>query len=243
MLPLRDDIPSRRVPVVTIVLILINLMVFLWELGLGPRLEHALLSLSIIPVRYTDPEIRLHFGWMELVTPFFTSLFLHGGWLHLFSNLWVLWIFGDNVEDRLGHRRFLLFYLAAGVAASALHILTNPHSHLFTLGASGAIAGVMGAYFRLYPRARVLTLIPPFVLGPYFVLPAVVFLGFWFLLQFFSGTLSLGADAGAGGVAWWAHVGGFAFGVVCCLFVRRQPPVLPGGPARSEQAIQGSAHD
>jgi membrane associated rhomboid family serine protease len=225
VLPLRDDIPSRRVPVVTIVLILVNVLVFVWELGLGSRLEHALLWLSIIPVRYTDPEIRAHFGPLEQVLPFFTSLFLHGGWLHLFSNIWVLWIFGDNVEDRFGHRRFLLFYLAAGIAASGVHIFTNPESHLPTLGASGAIAGVMGAYFRLYPRARVVAMFPPFIFGPFFVLPAVVFLGFWFLLQFFSGTLSIGAEAG-GGVAWWAHVGGFAFGVMCCVIVRSVPPVL-----------------
>lgn len=213
-------------PVVTIVLIVANVMVFLWQLGLGPMLDRVLLSLAIIPVRYTDPAIGAHFGLVEQTLPFVTSMFLHGGWLHLFSNLWVLWIFGDNVEDRLGHRKFLLFYVAAGVAASGLHIVTNPQSHLPTIGASGAIAGVMGAYFRLYPRARVLTMVPPFILGPYFVLPAVVFLGFWFLLQFFSGTLSLATQVGAGGVAWWAHVGGFAFGVICCLFVRRVPPVL-----------------
>jgi membrane associated rhomboid family serine protease len=232
VLPLRDDIPSYRIPWVTIGLILVNVAAFFWELGLGPRLEHALLRLSIIPVRYTDPEIRAHFGLLDQVIPFFTSLFLHGGWLHLFSNIWVLWIFGDNVEERFGHRRFLVFYLAAGIAASGLHIITDPHSHLPTLGASGAIAGVMGAYLWLYPRARVLTLVPPFILGPYVVLPAVIFLGIWFLLQFFSGALNLGADPGTGGVAWWAHVGGFSFGVGCCLFTRRVPPVLPRRPQR-----------
>jgi hypothetical protein len=217
---------------VTVGLIVVNVLGFLWELGLGPQLDRALLLLAIIPVRYTDPQIAAHFSGSEQVLPFLSSMFLHGGWLHLFSNLWVLWIFGDNVEDRLGHGRFLLFYLASGVAASSLHVLTNPHSHLPTLGASGAIAGVMGGYFRFYPHARVLTLIPPFILGPYFVLPAVVFLGFWFLLQFFSGAMSLSAGSDAGGVAWWAHVGGFVFGVLFCLTARRVPPVLGKQPLR-----------
>jgi hypothetical protein len=150
-------------------------------------------------------------------------MFLHGGWVHLIGNVWTLWVFGDNVEDRLGHTRFLVLYLTAGIAASLLHIFTNAASQLPTIGASGAVAGVMGAYFRFYPHARVQTLIPPFFLGPYVVLPAVVFLGGWFLLQFFSGALSLAAGRhGFGGVAWWAHVGGFGFGLAVCLLAPRK---------------------
>jgi membrane associated rhomboid family serine protease len=157
-------------------------------------------------------------------------MFLHGGWMHLIGNMWTLWIFGDDVEDRLGHVRFLLFYLAGGLAAGLVHVATNGDSVVPTLGASGAIAAVMGAYFRFFPHARIEAIIPPFFFGPTIVLPAVVFLGFWFLLQFFNGAFSL-ARSGTqfGGIAWWAHVGGFAFGLVVCLFARgsrRTPPPI-----------------
>jgi len=217
MLPLRDNIPSRRFPAVTLGLIIINVLVFFQELKLGPYLENALLSWGVVPVRYTEAA---HFG--EKALPLFSSMFLHGGWLHLIGNMWVLWIFGDNVEDRLGHLGYLGFYLLSGVAAALLHIFTNLHSTMPTIGASGAIAGVMGAYFRFYPHARVETLIPPFFFGPYFQLPAVLFLGFWFLLQFYNGALSLGARGqGFSGVAWWAHVGGFGFGLLFALMFAR----------------------
>jgi membrane associated rhomboid family serine protease len=152
-------------------------------------------------------------------------MFLHGGWLHLFGNMWTLWIFGDNVEDRLGHGRFLGLYVISGFAAGLVHIITNPHSGVPTIGASGAVAGIMGAYFRFFPHARVETVIPPFFFGPVFVLPALIFLGWWFLLQFFNGALSLLARSGDfAGVAWWAHVGGFAVGMILVLFARRKPP-------------------
>jgi membrane associated rhomboid family serine protease len=194
--------------------------VFLRELGLGPQLQDLMVTYAIIPARYTDPDVAQYFSLYQQVQAIFTSMFLHGGWIHLIGNMWVLWIFGDNVEDRLGHVGFMLLYLASGVAAALLHIFTNAGSHVPTIGASGAIAGVMGAYFRFYPSARVETLIPPFFFGPTFVLPAVLFLGWWFLLQFFNGALSLGARSG--GVAWWAHVGGFVFGFAVCLFLRRR---------------------
>ena len=228
MLPIRDNIPSRRFPVATLAVISTNVLVFLWELQLGPRrLEEAFVELAIIPVRYSIPEIAHYFSLSEQVLPFFSSMFLHGGWLHLIGNMWTLWIFGDNVEDRLGRGRFLLLYLACGVAAALVHIYTNLGSQVPTLGASGAIAGIMGAYFRFFPYARVETVVPPFFLGPYFELPAVLFLGWWFLLQFFNGALSLGAGGqGFGGIAWWAHVGGFAFGVAVCLFARRPQGVI-----------------
>ena len=225
MLPLRDNIPSSRFPIMTLGLIAVNVLFFLWEASMGRRLEGALRELAIIPMRYSNPDVARFFSIEEQIVPFFSSMFLHGGWLHLIGNMWTLWIFGDNVEDRLGHAKFLVLYLAGGVAAALMHIYTNLDSPVPTIGASGAVAGIMGAYFRFYPHARVETVIPPFFLGPYFVLPAVLFLGWWFFLQFFNGAISLSVgERGFGGVAWWAHVGGFAFGVAVCLPARRRPP-------------------
>ncbi len=226
MIPLRDDIPSSRFPAVTLGLIAANTLVFLNELKVGPRLQDMLLDYAVIPARYTDPDVAQLFSSPQQVFAIFSSMFLHGGWIHLLGNIWTLWIFGDNVEDRLGRVRYLALYLAAGIAAALLHIYTNAGSLVPTIGASGAIAGVMGAYFRFYPFARVETLVPPFFFGPTFVLPAVLFLGWWFLLQFFNGALSLSAHSHAfSGVAWWAHVGGFTFGFGVCLFAgrRRRP--------------------
>ena len=226
MIPLRDNVPSRRFPAVTVGIIILNTIVFLHELKLGRHLGPFVVEYAIIPARYTYAEIAHQFSLPQQVVPFFSSMFLHGGWLHLIGNMWALWIFGDNVEDRLGRTKYIGLYLASGVAASLLHILVNASSAEPTIGASGAIAGVMGAYFRFYPFARVETVIPPFFLGPIFELPAVMFLGFWFLLQFFNGALSLGTPGSFGGIAWWAHVGGFAFGLGVCLFAsgRRTPP-------------------
>lgn len=220
MIPLRDRNPSRSFPAVTIALIVVNVLVFLWELRLGPRLERALLWLAIVPARYSMPDVARHFTSTEQFSPFLTSMFLHGGWVHLIGNMWILWIFGDNVEDRLGKLRFLAFYFMSGIAAALVHIYTNLASPVPTIGASGAIAGVMGAYFRYFPKARVITIIPPFFLGPFFDLPAVLFLGWWFLVQFFNGALSLSAgQRGMGGIAWWAHIGGFVFAFVLSLLL------------------------
>lgn len=221
MLPLRDNIPSSRFPAATLGIIVLNVLVFLHELKLGRHLDAAMLHYAVVPARYTNPEVAQYFTWPQQILAFFTSMFLHGGWLHLIGNMWTLWIFGDNVEDRLGRVRYLLLYLASGVAAAVMHIYTNAGSLVPTIGASGAIAGIMGAYFRFYPFARVETLIPPFFFGPTFVLPAVLFLGWWFLLQFFNGFTSLGARGpGFSGIAWWAHVGGFVFGFLVCLLAR-----------------------
>lgn len=223
MLPLRDDIPSRTYPIATVALIVLNLLAFFYELALGSRLEYLLFDFAIIPARYTDRDVASKFSVLQQAVPFLASMFLHGGWLHLLGNMWILWIFGDNVEDRLGRKRFITLYLASGFAAGLLHVFTNPGSLVPTIGASGAVAGVMGAYFRFFPHARVETVIPPFFFGPIFVLPAVLFLGWWFLLQFFNGTMSVLARSGDfGGVAWWAHVGGFLFGMAMVLFARRQ---------------------
>jgi len=226
MIPLRDDVPASRFPAVTVGLIAVNVLAFLQELRLGPHLQDLVLNYGIVPVRYTRLDVAQYFSLHEQLFAFFSSMFLHGGWIHLLGNMWVLWIFGDNVEDRLGRFRYLVVYLASGVAAALLHIYTNPRSGVPTIGASGAIAGVMGAYFRFFPHARVETLIPPFFFGPTFVLPAVLFLGWWFFLQFFNGALSLGMHGpGFSGVAWWAHVGGFLFGFgICLLLPRKRSP-------------------
>jgi membrane associated rhomboid family serine protease len=222
MFPIRDDIPSSRFPAVTLGIIVVNVLVFFRELSVGPNLEDLLVQYAVIPARYTVPDVAQLFTVPQQIFALFSSMFLHGGWIHLLGNMWSLWIFGDNVEDRLGRTRYLGLYLASGMAAALLHIYTNAGSVVPTIGASGAIAGIMGAYFRFYPHARIETLVPPFVFGPFFVLPAVLFLGWWFVLQFFNGALSLGAKgAGFGGVAWWAHVGGFLFGFVMCLLAKR----------------------
>lgn len=211
MIPLRDNIPSRRSPLVSRLLIAANLAAFLYELSVGPGVSALLQSHGIVPARFSAAP------WAEFPT-LLTSMFLHGGWAHLFGNMLYLWIFGDNVEDRLGHVPFLLFYVAAGLAAGLAHVATQPASPIPTVGASGAIAGVLGAYFVFYPRARVLTLLPifPMVLAE---IPAVFFLGFWFLFQIFSGALQLGITRAAGGVAFLAHVGGFLAGLVMGLLV------------------------
>ncbi len=230
MLPLKDDIPSRRFPAATTLLILANVLVFLWELALAPYLDRYLLDLAIIPARYTVPRVREMFSLPEQALPFLSSMFLHGGWTHLIGNMWTLWIFGDNVEDELGRGRYLLLYLIGGVVAALVHIATNASSALPTIGASGAVAAVMGAYFRMHPHANVTMIFPPFFFGPFFVVPAIIFLGWWFILQFFNGTLSLFVRPDrVGGIAWWAHIGGFVFGAMLCTVVtlRRSSPRKP----------------
>ena len=215
MFPIRDDIAAERTPYVNYAIILINIGVFFYELSLGSHLSSELYRLGLVPAFYSDPQLAVDMTTAERIEPFFTSMFVHGGWMHIIGNLWVLWIFGDNVEDYLGHARYVAFYLLCGVAAAGVHLYTNYGSTMPTVGASGAIAGVMGAYVVLYPRARVLALVPlVFILWP-LVLPAVVFIGIWFLLQFWSG-ISLVHGMGDG-VAWWAHVGGFIAGILLLL--------------------------
>src|SRR2546423_1959340 len=196
MLPLRDDIPSSRFPAATLAIIIVNALVFLRELKLGPGLEDMLLDFAVIPARYTEPDIARHFTLAQQIFSFFSSMFLHGGWVHLLGNMWTLWIFGDNVEDRLGRVRYVALYLAGGVAAALLHIFTNAGSVVPTIGASGAIAAVMGAYFRFYPHARVEAVIPPFFFGPTLVLPAVLFFGWWVFLPVFHGAVRPAARRG-----------------------------------------------
>lgn len=211
MIPIRDTIQSRNYPIVRNVLIGVNILVYLWGLFQRSDLQRIFVLYGLVPVRYSDPDIAIHFSFLEQVFPFFSSMFLHGGFLHLLGNMWFLYIFGDNVEDRLGPFRFLVFYLLSGVAAALIHLVTNWQSQLPTIGASGAVAGVMGAYFLFYPTARVLTMIPLFFIPFFFEIPAFFFLGYWALIQLLYGTLSHGMAAG---VAWWAHVGGFVFGMI-----------------------------
>lgn len=221
MFPIRDTLRSRTFPMATYGLIVINVIVFLFETSLTPdRFDVILNSLGIVPANFSPIQP------LSIVS-LFTSIFLHGSWFHLISNMWTLFIFGDNVEDRMGSTRYLVFYLSAGLIAGLVHaivILFSSGAESFeawipTIGASGAIAGVLGAYFLLYPRAKVTTLIL-ILIFPWFVdIPAVLFLGFWFFAQLFPGFLSLGAFGGAfGGIAWWAHVGGFLFGLVMVNF-------------------------
>ena len=209
MFPISDVIPSRTTPVVTIALIAVNAAVFLYQAFLSD------LALELFVARYA--LVPAWFTWTAL----FTSKFLHAGWLHAIGNMLYLWIFGDNVEDRLGHARFLAFYLASGAAAALLQTLFNPFSNVPMVGASGAIAGVMGAYFVLYPHSRVLTAVFLVIVFDIVEIPAIFFLGIWFLMQLLSGIGSLGAsNAAGGGTAFWAHLGGFVVGAAIGVVLR-----------------------
>jgi membrane associated rhomboid family serine protease len=215
MFPFRDHLRPRRRPLVTPALVTLNAAVFVYELSLGPRLEGFVADWGVVPARLSAEWAVGGAGLLTEGLTILTSMFLHGGWLHLIFNLWFLWIFGDNVEDRLGRARFLLLYLLAGAAAAMAHVAAEPASTIPTVGASGAIAGVLGAYLVTFPRARVTTLIPIFFFIHIADLPAWVVLGMWFALQFLSGALALATtQASVGGVAWWAHIGGFAAGAV-----------------------------
>ena len=225
MIPFRDNIPSRSFPIITILLIVINVLVFFYQLSLGRTLEPFLMQYGIVPalvIRWPESALPLS----AVALPFLTSMFLHGGWLHLIGNMWYLWIFGDNVEDRLGHLGYLVFYLFCGFGAGIVHTILNYDTVIPSIGASGAIAGVLGAYFLSYPRARVLTLLPIFIFVQIIEIPAVIVLGFWFIMQFFYGAAALAATtSNAGGVAWWAHVGGFVIGMILIgLFPRKDRP-------------------
>jgi membrane associated rhomboid family serine protease len=221
MFPLRDTIPRRNVPIATWLLILINGLVFLFEMMLPlPQLEAFVHLFGVVPARYTHTDWAVWAGYpIDDYWPFLTSMFLHGSVWHILGNMWTLWIFGDNVEDRMGPIRFVAFYLLCGLAAGLVHWFTNLDSTLPTVGASGAIAGVMGAYFFLFPTSRLIVLVPLLFFPFFFELPAVTYLGVWALMQLLSGTVAL---AGAGGVAWWAHVGGFVAGIgLQFAFIRR----------------------
>lgn len=214
MFPLRDDNPTTKAPIVTVALIFFNVLVFLYQVSLGPRGGQLFVyQYGAIPAVVAGTEtLPARIAAFPPLLSLFTSMFLHGSWMHLIGNMWYLWIFGDNIEEAMGRIRYLVFYLVSGLLASISHVLSNIGSTIPSIGASGAISGVLGAYLLLYPRARVLTLI---FLG-WFIrmvyIPAGFVLGFWFFLQLLSGSLSGGQDAG--GVAFWAHIGGFIAGML-----------------------------
>lgn len=227
MLPLRDTIPRRTFPIVNHLLIAANVLAFAYRWSLGTGVVEFVSRWAFVPARLLHPAKDLAGPLGHTALTALTALFLHGGFLHLAGNLLYLWIFGDNVEDELGHVRYLAFYLAAGVAATLLHAVVDSRSTVPTLGASGAIAGVLGAYFVLFPRARVVTLVPLFVLFPLVEIPAALYLLGWFAMQLWLGSASLvTGPSGAGGVAFWAHVGGFVAGLLLLPVFRprRRPP-------------------
>ena len=251
MLPLRDNIPSRTTPFVNYLMIGICSAVFFLQVNQQPGERSLVEQYGMIPGRVahspesgqtmfltpvetpsgiqlvkTEGEVPFSQAAVPAWATLLTCIFLHGGWMHFFGNMWFLWIFGDNVEDRYGHFGYLAFYLLCGVAASAAHYEAGPTSMIPTIGASGAIAGVMGAYLFLYPRARVLTLVPLVVILQVLSVPAPLFLGIWFLMQFYQGAVA-SASASAGGVAWWAHIGGFVVGLVLTLFLGRKHKLRP----------------
>ena len=213
MIPLRDVIPYRTTPYITITIIFRNALAWLFEISLPHEVLNQFLTVyGVVPAYFSAPTL-------------ITSMFLHGGWSHVIGNMWYLWIFGDNVEDRVGHGRFIVFYLLCGFAAALGQVAIDPTSTLPTIGASGAIAGVMGAYFVLYPQSRVLTLIPLIVFWEIVELPAIFLLGFWFLMQLFSaGAIAATANSQSGGVAFMAHVAGFITGLVGVFVFRKREP-------------------
>ena len=218
MIPIRDEIPTRRVPVVNYILIALNVIVFIFQVMLGSAEESFVYEFALIPIQFTSGI------GIDDISDIFTSMFMHGGIAHIGGNMLYLWIFGDNVEDSMGRGRYLTFYLIGGLVASLAHIMTNPASRIPTVGASGAIAAVLGAYLVLYPQSKVLTIVPLGYFMRMTMIPAVIVLGFWFILQLFSGVLSLGGPD-VGGVAFWAHIGGFVAGVILAkLFERQRAP-------------------
>jgi membrane associated rhomboid family serine protease len=225
IIPLRDYNPSRSTPFVTVLLILANIAVFFFQLSLGPRAgQQFAFTFGMIPQRLTLALSGYDIDVFTAALPLFTSMFLHGGVLHILGNMWFLWVFGDNVEDRMGHLRFLVFYLICGIGAGVAHYALNPYSTLPAVGASGAISGILGAYLVLFPGARVTNLV--FLVFFFFRvdLPALIILGWWFAIQFINGVGALDLrQAQGGGVAWWAHIGGFVLGLLLVkLFERRR---------------------
>jgi hypothetical protein len=220
MIPIRDRNPSGTFPYVTIGIIVINVLIFLYELSLGSGLGEFIMRFGVVPLKVSYYSQASDLTFINTFFPFISSMFLHGGFIHLIGNMWFLWIFGDNIEDKLGHFRFIAFYLLCGIIASSVHVFFNIQSKAPCIGASGAIAGVLGAYMITFPRARVVTIVPLFVFIQVMELPAIVVLGFWFVIQFFNGAATITASTSGAGVAWWAHIGGFAAGVIILYITR-----------------------
>jgi membrane associated rhomboid family serine protease len=230
MIPLRDDQPRTSTPYLTYALIVVNVVIFFFEAALPlSDLNGLIFQLGVVPSHFTAVITgSSRVGPVAALVPLLTSMFLHGSWMHVIGNMWFLWIFGDNIEDYLGHLKYLAFYLVSGIIAALAQIALTPHSHVPTVGASGAIAGVLGAYFLLYPKARVFTWFPPVF---FFHISAWIMLGYWFIIQFLSGTATsiTAANSSQGGIAFWAHVGGFLAGAVMIkLLPRRVQPYRYG---------------
>ena len=225
MIPLKDTIPSRSMPYVNIFIIILNFGLFFYELSLGRvELARLLYTYGLIPRRFFYLSQEVSSSFISQFLPLFTSMFLHGGWFHILGNMLFLWIFGDNVEDAMGHFKYFIFYILCGVASSFFHLYLNPLSSVPAVGASGAISGVMGAYFLLFPASRIITLVPFLFFFTLVEIPAFFFLGLWFIFQLFSGAFSLLLRGiPEGGIAWWAHVGGFISGMALrFIFVRKR---------------------
>ena len=215
MFPLYDTVRSRRFPLMNWILIFANVAVFLYELQLGEDgLQRFIFTWGLVPAQLTSNPQQ---AWLTI----FTAMFLHGGWFHILSNMWVLHIFGDNIEDRLGSERYLIFYLLSGVAAASLQVFVMQGSAVPMIGASGAIAGVLGAYLVSFPRSRIASLVQILFIFTIVEVPAVIFLAFWFVTQLYSGLFAM-QGGGASGIAWWAHIGGFAFGLLTVSFFGRR---------------------
>jgi membrane associated rhomboid family serine protease len=226
LFPLKDNIPVRRIPATNLGLILVNVLCFAYEFSLSVGLDAFIQAHGFIPARFMAAQAENMFDPSRF-GPVFSSMFLHGGVLHLVANMWMLWIFGDTIEDSMGHGRYLVFYLVCGAISVLAQALANPASPVPLLGASGAIAGVLGAYFLLHPQARILTLVPIVIFFYVIELPAFIFLGFWVLLQILQGYAYLAMPNGAavGGVAWWAHIGGFGAGMLLINLFKEKPKV------------------
>jgi membrane associated rhomboid family serine protease len=229
MIPLKNLSPRLTFPAMTLLLIIANVLVFIYQVSLPDRAAEAFINLyGMVPARVALALAgQHHVTFEQAFLPLFTSMFLHGGILHILGNMWFLWIFGGQVEDRLGHFTYLVFYLICGLGSGIAQLAFSWGSKTPAIGASGAIAGVLGAYIVFFPSSRILTLVPLFIIWFTAQIPALVFIGLWFVVQFLSGISSVGA-ASMGGVAWWAHVGGFLLGVLIAQFYRARPrPAAP----------------
>lgn len=222
MIPIRDDIPSKRFPIVTVGLLVVNVIIFLIEAFFGQSVNDLILIFGIVPARLTT-------AWMnpQVFITLVTSMYFHGGWAHLIGNMMYLWIFGDNVEDRMGRLGYFIFYTICGIISGLIQVLAAPRSTIPIIGASGAIAGVLGAYILMYPRAKVRTLVPSFYFYRSIWLPAIIVLGGWFLIQLLNGLATLSLVMQTGGVAWWAHIGGFVAGMGLMPIFRQKGYIPP----------------
>lgn len=233
MFPLRDSTPSGTFPAVTLSIIVVNVLVWFHEISLGIHLDHFVSLYGLTPARFIY-SYNLPGGVISnAITPLFTSIFLHAGWMHLIGNMWFLWIFGDNVEDRLGKFNYVVFYILSGIGASLIQVMVHPASTIPMVGASGCISGVLGAYLLSFPRARIHTLFIFFVIIRFIEIPAFLFLILWFVFQLISGAAEFGS-ADTAGVAYWAHMGGFVVGM---LLITIMPKKKPRRPWRADQGI------